>query len=68
LLGEIEEKKRLKQEEAARLKEDARARRRTLAVKKDGDDETAEGLSVEEDKDLLDDAMEEDDIDEVCSI
>ncbi|KAI9862534.1 MAG: hypothetical protein M1813_004386 [Trichoglossum hirsutum] len=64
LLGEIEEKKRLKQEEAARLKEDARARRRTLAVKKDGDEETAEGLSVEEDKDLLDDAMEEDDIDE----
>jgi nuclear GTP-binding protein len=68
LLGEIEEKKRLKQEEAARLKEEARARRQALTVEEDGDEEATEGLRAEEDGDPLHDEMEDDDIDEVCSM
>ncbi|KAH0556103.1 hypothetical protein GP486_005963 [Trichoglossum hirsutum] len=68
LLGEIEEKKRLKQEEAARLKEEARARRQASTAEENGGEEAMEESRVEEDEDPLDDEMEEDDIDEVYSI
>ena len=67
MLGEIEERKRARQEEAVRLKEEAKARRQALSVQGDGNVDILAEPRVEEDEDLLDDGMEEDDIDEVGS-
>ncbi|KAH0544104.1 hypothetical protein FGG08_001722 [Glutinoglossum americanum] len=64
LLGEIEEKKRLKQEEAARLREEAKARRKSQVVQEGGDEDDIDGSRIAEDEDLLDDEMGEGDIDE----
>jgi hypothetical protein len=67
LLGEIEEKKRTKREEAIRLKEEAKTRRQALLVPEGCDVGALDESRAEDDEDLPDDEMVEDDIDEVGS-
>ncbi|KAI9767257.1 MAG: hypothetical protein M1840_005857 [Geoglossum simile] len=64
LLGEIEDKKRARQEEAIRLKEEAKARRQLLPAQESCDVDAPEESKAGKDDDLVDDEMEEDDIDE----
>ncbi|KAI9782956.1 MAG: hypothetical protein M1839_004431 [Geoglossum umbratile] len=64
LLGEIEEKRRTKQEEAIRLREEAKTRRQALLVPEGCDVGALDESRAEDNEDLLDDEMVEDDIDE----